>query len=97
MSAATDPGTDDGGAAALMRSAAVRDLDSEGIPVVLALAASGRPALPARDPGARADGAALAVRAQQLRDQLWPESRDGDLFTTYAVLATLARAEIDGR
>lgn len=97
MSAVIDPGTDDGGAAELLRSAAVRDLDVEGIPVVLALT-GGSAALPqSTDPGALADGQAVAAQARRLRDLLWPGAREDDLFTTYAVLATVARAEIDGR
>ena len=84
------------GAAALMRTAAAPDLDTTGIPVVLALTEVAGPVRRTASDAARADGERLAELARRLHTTLWPRARDGDLFTTYAVLATVGRADLDG-
>ena len=79
----------------LARAAASRDLETEGIPVVLALTGADGPLARASDARTVADGARLAARAGSLREALWPDARADDLFVTYAVLATVGSAEID--
>lgn len=85
------------GAADRLRAAYSLDLETEGIPVVLALVGVSGPLPPSGQEGARADGARLAGQARSLHAELWPGARGDDLFVTYAVLATVALTDLDAR
>ena len=77
-----------------VRGAYALDLETEGIPVVLTLVGEAGPLSPSGDEVARADGARLAQQARSLHAELWPQARQDDLFVTYAVLATVAFADL---
>ncbi len=87
-------GAPGGGAADRLRAAYALDLETEGIPVVLTLVGEAGPLSPSGDEVARADGARLAQQARSLHAELWPQARQDDLFVTYAVLATVAFADL---
>jgi len=88
------PVTDSDDALALARAAAGQDLETAGIPVVLALAGAAGPLPASADPAAVADGARLAQQARTLHRALWPGAPADDLFATYAVLATVGFADL---
>lgn len=77
-----------------LRAAYSLDLETEGIPVVLALVGASDPLPPSGDEAARADGARLAEQARSLHAELWPGARGDDLFVTYAVLAMVAFTDL---
>ena len=81
-------------ALALARAAAGQDLETAGIPVVLALAGADGPLPASSDAAAVVDGARLAEQARTLHRALWPGAPADDLFATYAVLATVGFAEL---
>lgn len=82
------------GAADHLRAAYSLDLETEGIPVVLALVGAAGPLPPLADAATAADGARLADLARSLHTDLWPQARQDDLFVTYAVLATVAFTDL---
>ena len=79
-------------AVAAVRRAQDRELDREGIPMVLALVDCAGPPEPAAE---RADGPGLAATMDAYHSALAPDQRDGDLGIVHTILTVVAHEDFD--